>query len=241
MKLWKIRLSVENDILLEVQKHGEKRRSDHESGETSIFIKKRQKEKPEITSQEKPRTPVSYLGDVFIRHLGLERREIKTAISNTQMTIYLMWRNMYWTRFYGAAANGNSPVSVLRCDAVGVVSPVKRLVSYLENMFLRVEPFLSRTPPGRESIVKTILSMTRGPNRILQIHPVVHSFGGEDLEEGATDLFDSNLGVSFIDENLCRNMTRVLSGDSMRLVHICKGIMLLHRKWLLAELGDALG
>jgi hypothetical protein len=215
----------------------------HESGETSVFSSSPSSKQKENTSVQKLRSPVSYIGDRFIHGLGLERREIRNAVTNTQMLLYLLWRNLYWTRFYGPAAKANSPVSDRHSSAVGVMAPVKRLVVYLENMFIKVEPFLGSTPPGKEWIFKSILSMTRGPKRCLQIYPVVHLFKGEDIEEDATDLFDSSLGVSFMDERFCQRMSCALSGDTsnrMQLIPCPKGIALLHRKWMLAELQDAL-
>ena len=225
-----------------------------ETGRTPSVLQRaiERKRPPETDSDEskkkrakkgdsKLRTPVSHMGDVFIRKIGLERKDITHPISQDQMLLYLLWRNLYWTRFYGTAAHANAPVSLKHCDAVGVMAPFKRLIEYLELMFVKVAPFLPSTPPSKDWVIQRVLQLARGRNRILQIHPVVHTFSGDDLKEEATELFASSPGVSIIDVHFCKRFDYALAKDVYGSVAAkpfsCNpGIFMLHDRWFFAEI-----
>jgi hypothetical protein len=180
----------------------------------------------------KLRGPQAHVGDKFLRVLGLQRRNIAQPITSKQMLLYLLWRNLYWTRFYGLAAFANT----LSCgNSMGMIVPFDRLLEYLDIMFVKVEPFLpNNVVPDREWIGKTLYKLSKGPRRILQIHPVINDFTGEKLTKKTTTLFESNLGVSLVDERFCRKFERAFLGD--RSEEVNPGIKLLHNRWLFSLL-----
>lgn len=180
----------------------------------------------------KLRGPRAHVGDEFLRVLGIRRRDIDLPITSRQMLLYLLWRNLYWTRFYGLAAFSNT----LSCgNSVGMIVPFDRLLDYLDIMFVKVEPFLpNNVVPDRAWIGKTLYKLSKGPRRILQIHPVINNVTGEKLTEETTTLFESSLGVSLVDERFCRKFERVVHGD--RPEEVNPGIKLLHDLWLFSLL-----
>jgi hypothetical protein len=204
------------------------KRKHHDSGEKSG---KRVK-----NGSIKLRTPHSHVGDAFLRDLNIRRRDIAVPITSRQMLFYLLWRNLYWTRFYGLAAVANT---LSHGRSMGMIVPFERLVDYLEIMFLKVEPFLpNNSVPDRKWIKTAVYALSKGPRRILQIHPVVNNFTGEKLTEASTSIFDSTTGVSIVNERFCKKFNRAFLGESTEKEEggINPGIILLHRQWLVSLL-----
>jgi len=203
-----------------------KRKHTEEKGEAAP-------EKRAKNGSVKLRTPHSHVGDEFLRVLGVQRRNITNPITSRQMLLYLLWRNLYWTRFYGLAAVANT---LSYGNSMGMIVPFDRLLDYLDIMFVKVEPFLPNNQvPDREWISKTLYKLSKGPRRILQIHPVINNFTGEKLtEKTTTTLFESSLGVSLVDERFCRKFERAFLGDRPEKVN--PGIKILHDRWLFSLL-----